>query len=238
MMAVLTLAVVAVPAHDARGEVYEAPYYQTPAGPGNPVGVVGYCDPCWGAGYSQQCFSPADKLGRGVANTLTGWLEWPKHVAIGIFNANVNPIEGIAVGFVRGFGRAVERTGIGLYETFTFPLPGYDPLLCPEFISLEEQCVDWRRGTYSGWCCPRPDNCNCQPQCEPQYPPPCPPQNVCVPRPMSGWNPRPQMHASAGPPPPPQPQMRPIAEPTGPPPSGPAGDRTPGQVTYPDDYLK
>ena len=83
------------------------------------------------------CFAqdPAKKLGRGVANILTGWVEIPKNV----YDTSVedNIFSGITIGLAKGLGMAVVRTGAGVYETVTFPFPipeDYAPVLEPEFV--------------------------------------------------------------------------------------------------------
>lgn len=75
------------------------------------------------------------KLGRGVANTLTGWVELPKN----IYNVSVeeNALAGVTLGLAKGAGMTIVRTGAGLYEiaTFPFPLPqDYKPILEPEYV--------------------------------------------------------------------------------------------------------
>jgi len=84
------------------------------------------------ASYAQD---PAKKLGRGVANILTGWLEIPKN----IYNTSIeaNPMVGITVGTAKGIGMSIVRTGAGVYEVITFPFPlpeDYVPILEPEFV--------------------------------------------------------------------------------------------------------
>ncbi len=83
------------------------------------------------------CFAddPFTKLGRGVANTLTGWVELPKN----IYNTSVqdNAFAGITLGLAKGAGMTLVRTGAGIYEiaTFPFPLPtDYKPILEPEYV--------------------------------------------------------------------------------------------------------
>lgn len=83
------------------------------------------------------CFAddPFTKLGRGVANTLTGWVELPKN----IYNTSVqdNAFAGITLGLAKGAGMTLVRTGAGIYEiaTFPFPLPSdYKPILEPEYV--------------------------------------------------------------------------------------------------------
>ncbi len=150
------------------GVIYEAPHYRTVempavqevswgAGQAN-CGVQPNCCPqnC-GTSGCQYCPSPATKLTRGITNVITGPLELPKYLIMGAFNCNVQPLDGLGVGLVRGTSRAIERVGIGFWEVATFPFPNFEPLLCPEFISLEPCLSNWRYGNYSempcGICC-------------------------------------------------------------------------------------
>lgn len=80
------------------------------------------------------------KLGRGVINIATGWLELPKN----IYNTTTetNPGMGITYGTLKGLGMTVVRTAAGIFDaaTFLFPVPkDYDPLMKPEFVFSEEQ---------------------------------------------------------------------------------------------------
>lgn len=82
--------------------------------------------------FAQDAFT---KLGRGVANTLTGWVELPKN----IYNTSVedNAFSGMTLGLAKGAGMTLVRTGAGIYEiaTFPFPLPeNYRPILEPEYV--------------------------------------------------------------------------------------------------------
>jgi len=75
------------------------------------------------------------KLGRGVGNILTGWIELPKN----IYDTSVedNVFAGIILGTAKGIGMTVMRTIVGAYETVTFPLPlpeDYTPIVEPEFV--------------------------------------------------------------------------------------------------------
>ena len=83
------------------------------------------------------CFAldPFTKLGRGVANTLTGWIELPKN----IYSTSVeqNAFSGMTLGLAKGAGMTLVRTGAGIYEiaTFPFPLPeNFKPILEPEYV--------------------------------------------------------------------------------------------------------
>lgn len=75
------------------------------------------------------------KLGRGVANTLTGWVEIPKNVYS--VSTDQNAFAGITLGLAKGAGMTIVRTGAGIYEVATFPFPvpqDYKPILEPEYV--------------------------------------------------------------------------------------------------------
>jgi len=91
-------------------------------------------------GMAAQCYAqdPAKKLGRGLGNILTGWIELPKN----IYDTSVeeNVLSGITMGLAKGIGMTIVRTGAGVYETVTFPFPipeDYQPVLEPEFVFSE-----------------------------------------------------------------------------------------------------
>ncbi len=82
--------------------------------------------------FAQDAFS---KLGRGVANTLTGWVELPKNIHQTSVDENV--FSGMTLGLAKGAGMTIVRTGAGIFEvaTFPFPLPqDYKPILDPEYV--------------------------------------------------------------------------------------------------------
>jgi len=71
-----------------------------------------------------------EKLGRGVANTLGGWLEVPLNVQkrYTVEDTGSSFFTGLAIGATKG----LVRTVVGLYETVTFFLPypeDYVPIL-------------------------------------------------------------------------------------------------------------
>ena len=82
--------------------------------------------------YAEDAFS---KLGRGVANTLTGWVELPKNV----YDTSVeeNAFTGMTLGLAKGAGMTLVRTGAGIFEVVTFPFPvpeDYKAVLEPEYV--------------------------------------------------------------------------------------------------------
>ena len=74
-----------------------------------------------GAGSSAWAQDPIHKMGRGVVNLLTGWIEVPKQLHIGA--QNENPVTGIGHGLLKGVSLTVLRLGTGVYEALTFPIP-------------------------------------------------------------------------------------------------------------------
>jgi len=75
---------------------------------------------------------PLEKLGRGLTNTATGFLEVLKNIhEVSIEN---DPVTGLVWGSTKGSAFAVGRTGVGVYEVTTFVFPKYEPILKPEFV--------------------------------------------------------------------------------------------------------
>ena len=92
--------------------------------------------PASAGGVMDSISPPLRKLGRGLANVVTGVLEIP--IKMSAMNAERGPVAAISVGFISGAGAAITRTVAGVVEsvTFLFPLPRYDygPLVMPEFL--------------------------------------------------------------------------------------------------------
>ena len=75
------------------------------------------------------------KLGRGVVNIFTGWIEVPKNIAQEW--RKTDPFTGTVVGLIKGIGWGVARTFAGFYEVISFPFPvpkNYEAIMEPEFI--------------------------------------------------------------------------------------------------------
>jgi len=72
------------------------------------------------------------KLGRGLSNTVTGWLEIPMRLQQRY--RPDDPVTSICTASLMGIARGVARTGVGLFETVTFlvAIPeDYQPILPP-----------------------------------------------------------------------------------------------------------
>lgn len=82
--------------------------------------------------FAAGCAGPEQKLGRGLSNTfeVVRWGELRHSVEQeAVLGA---PGSGY-YGFIHGFDRSVQRTGLGLYEVVTFPVPSYKPALANRF---------------------------------------------------------------------------------------------------------
>jgi putative exosortase-associated protein (TIGR04073 family) len=79
-------------------------------------------------------------MGRGLVNVLTGWIEIPKQFGRG--KQEDNPVTGMGRGLLRGAGLAVIRTGVGLFETVTFPL-SYPKDFASPYESMEIPDYAW-----------------------------------------------------------------------------------------------
>lgn len=75
------------------------------------------------------------KLGRGVVNIFTGWLEIPKQTAEEW--RRTDPFTGTILGVIKGVWLGIGRTFAGFYEVISFPFPiprDYRPIMEPEFV--------------------------------------------------------------------------------------------------------
>ena len=75
------------------------------------------------------------KLGRGVTNVLTCWVELPRNISLEW--EKTDPATGAIMGIVKGVGWGFARLTSGAFEiiTFAYPVPpNYAPMLAPEFV--------------------------------------------------------------------------------------------------------
>ena len=87
-----------------------------------------------------QADSATTKLGRGIANVITGWVEIPKRISE--TSQAQGTMAGITWGLLRGLGYGFVRTAAGCYELFTFPFPAppnYEPVIQPAYVFMEER---------------------------------------------------------------------------------------------------
>ncbi len=83
---------------------------------------------------SPACFAGTEclnKLGNGLVNVLTGWMEIPNQIIV-TYDDTSNIAETALVGTLKGFIHAVGRTGAGAVDAVFFFIPPYDqPLVEP-----------------------------------------------------------------------------------------------------------
>lgn len=76
----------------------------------------------------------AIKLVRGITNTVTSFVEFPKQTII--TTRDMGPV-GVIIGPIKGVGMTLYRGVVGVAETLfcMVPQPGYyDPLIDPEYV--------------------------------------------------------------------------------------------------------
>lgn len=81
----------------------------------------------------------ANKAARGIANTTTGWLEFPKQIYTTY--SEEGAAKGILIGPLKGIGMTIVRTVSGVAEFMTFfsAYPGfYRPYFDPAFVWEKE----------------------------------------------------------------------------------------------------
>jgi putative exosortase-associated protein (TIGR04073 family) len=107
------------------------------------------------------CIGAQEKLGRGMSNTMEivrGGETWRTMENTAMFDS---PDAAATTGFVKGFSRTLARTGIGIYEVVTFPLPPYRPIFTDTFSPQPVYPMSYKPGlvadsiydtdTYSGY---------------------------------------------------------------------------------------
>jgi len=77
--------------------------------------------------FTSGCAGPEEKLGRGMRNTYEIVRMGEMRSSIEQTSVFDSPEDGMTTGMIRGFDRSIARTGLGIYEIATFPIPPYGP---------------------------------------------------------------------------------------------------------------
>jgi len=88
--------------------------------------------------------TPINKIGRGVANIATFYLEVP--ASMFQVSKDKGELLGLTLGFFQGMFTSLLRLTVGVYDTVTFVIPSYSkPLMSPEYAteSLEQACKSY-----------------------------------------------------------------------------------------------
>ena len=92
------------------------------------------------------CIGAQEKLGRGLSNTFEIVRNGETRRSMeqtAMFNS---PEEAYTTGFIKGFSRTLARTGIGIYEVVTFPIPPYHPVATDHFSVNPVYPMNYRPG--------------------------------------------------------------------------------------------
>ena len=96
------------------------------------------------------CAGPEQKFGRGMNNLSEIVRGGEMQRSIEQTTLWDGPARGGTVGWARGLTRTMARTGIGLYEVVTAPLPPYGPVLAQKGPLYPDASVKTRRATWGG----------------------------------------------------------------------------------------
>ena len=89
--------------------------------------------------FTSDCFAgsgelgPVNKLGKGINNLVTGWLELPRQITISCKEEGIN---GLTYGFVNGLAYTIVRTVAGGIDAALFIVPPYDKPLIEPFLEF------------------------------------------------------------------------------------------------------
>jgi len=75
------------------------------------------------------CANTERKLGRGLGNLMEPLRMGELRRTMEQTALSDGPDVAYTTGFIRGFNRTLARTGLGIYEVVTCPIPPYDPVL-------------------------------------------------------------------------------------------------------------
>ena len=107
--------------------------------------LVAVCAALFAAG----CAGPEQKLGRGVSNSWDIIRLGEMRRSIEQASILSSPDEGYTTGVIRGFDRSMARTGLGLYEIVTFPIPPYHPIATKYFSAHPAYPESYKPGLIS-----------------------------------------------------------------------------------------
>lgn len=90
--------------------------------------------------FTSACFAgsgelgPVNKLGKGINNLLTGWLELPRQITITTKEDGIK--QGLTYGFINGLAYTIVRTVAGAIDAALFIVPPFDKPLMEPFIDF------------------------------------------------------------------------------------------------------
>ena len=84
--------------------------------------------------FATGCANTEQKFGRGLTNIVEPLRMGELRRSMEQTALFDSPDAAYATGFIRGLNRTIARTGIGVYEIVTAPIPPYDPV-CTDYLS-------------------------------------------------------------------------------------------------------
>ena len=102
------------------------------------------------AAFATGCAGPERKLGRGMMNSAEIFRLGEVRRSIEQTALWENTESAYTTGLVRGLNRTAVRTGIGIYEILTFPIPSYEPLMVSSTRTYPD--ANMRNKTYPWGC--------------------------------------------------------------------------------------
>ncbi len=109
------------------------------ASPASVAPILSSVAPARAPGMPMDGRKAMEKLGRGLINLITGWVEVPKRMDETNKRSSLGPA--LTIGLLRGLGHGFVRTTAGAYEIVTFPFPAppdYRPIVQPEYVFTNE----------------------------------------------------------------------------------------------------
>lgn len=93
------------------------------------------------------CSGPEKKFGRGLSNATEFARGGDLRRSMEQTAIYDGPDASYTTGAVKGFTKTIARTGVGIYEIATFPIPSYDPV-CTHYISAKPEYPDSYKPTF------------------------------------------------------------------------------------------
>ena len=97
------------------------------------------------------CAGPENKLGRGLMNVT-------EFARLGELRRSIEQTalwdgseHAYTTGIIRGVNRSLVRTGVGVYEIVTFPIPSYEPVFAPESEVYPDESVRYLKPKWGGY---------------------------------------------------------------------------------------
>lgn len=89
---------------------------------------------CFASVLATGCADTEKKFGRGMSNLMEPLRMGELRRSMEQTALFDGPEASYSTGFIRGLNRTIARTGLGVYEVVTAPIPPYDPI-CTDYLA-------------------------------------------------------------------------------------------------------